>query len=109
RVPAPFAIAARAWGRARVARRPRRAGEPLMVDATVTDAVGAPQADAPALAALLVDDFFEVATASARTDGSGRVTFQLPAAAAEMGAGRRFVHVTAGPTFPLVEQIVPVP
>ncbi|HJZ87150.1 MAG TPA: M28 family metallopeptidase [Polyangia bacterium] len=107
--PDPFAIPDPALWRASVSVQPRAAGQPLMVDATVTDAVGAPQADAPALAALLVDDFFEVATASARTDGSGRVTFQLPAAAAEMGAGRRFVHVTAGPTFPLVEQIVPVP
>jgi len=37
------------------------------------------------------------------------VHFELPAGAVTMGRGNRFVHVGAGPMYPLVEKIVALP
>jgi aminopeptidase YwaD len=87
---------------------PRAAGDAVAVDAIVKDGSGAVQPNVRADAVLLYDDFFLGAAASAITDANGHVAFSLPAAAAAMGAGNRFVHVTAGPKYPLVEQIVSV-
>ena len=94
---------------ATLAPEPRSDADPLVVDVTVTDAAGAPQANAPVDAVLLVDDFFSAATAHATSDGSGHATFTFDAAAATMGAGNRYLHVTSGPTFPYVEQILALP
>jgi Zn-dependent M28 family amino/carboxypeptidase len=83
--------------------------DPLVVRALVSDAEGRPQANAPVNAVFLVDDFFPVATMDVITDGSGLATFAFSATARMLGAGNRFVHVVAGPQYPLVEQIVTVP
>ncbi len=87
---------------------PRGAADPLVVDVAVTDAMGVPEANAPVDAVLLVDDFFTAATAHATADAGGHVTLSFDAAAASMGAGNRYLHVSSGPTFPYVEQILPL-
>jgi hypothetical protein len=98
--------------------QPRAAGDPLDVDVVVSDATGAPQANASVDAVLLVDDFFAAATLHVTTDAAGHAALHFDAAAATMGTGHRFVHVAAGPTvpqvsellaFPYVEQILPTP
>jgi Zn-dependent M28 family amino/carboxypeptidase len=94
---------------AQVTVAPSAAGGPLAVTAAITDAAGAPQAGAPAHATLLYDDFFLALEADATTDAAGQVTFSFPADQAALGSGRRFVHVTAGPAYPLVEVIAAVP
>jgi len=93
---------------AAVTAEPRGDADPLVVDVAVSDAAGAPQANAPVDAVLLVDDFFTAATAHAVADASGRVTFTFDAGQATMGNGNRYVHVSSGPTFPYVEQILPL-
>jgi Zn-dependent M28 family amino/carboxypeptidase len=84
-------------------------GATFVVDAIVRDGSGAPAAGARASAAILYDDFFQAATATAITDAGGRAHFELPAGAVTMGRGNRFVHVGAGPIYPLVEKIVALP
>ena len=107
--PARFAgLDPQLW-QAKLTAQPRAAGDPLLVDVTVADASGVAQANAPVDATLLVDDFFAAGQRHATSDAAGHVTFSFPADAATMGAGARFVHVSAGPTFPLVEQILPLP
>jgi hypothetical protein len=81
-------------------------GGRISVSVTVSDASGGPRAGAPVTAALLHDDFFPAGEDSGVTDGAGQVTLDLPAAA---GQPRRYVHVTAGPSYPLVETVVGVP
>ncbi len=81
----------------------------LAVDALFLDGMGVPGAGARATATILYDDFLVGATVDAVADDNGRVTFELPAAALSMGSGNRFLHVTAGPTYPLVENIQPLP
>jgi aminopeptidase YwaD len=81
----------------------------LTVDATITDAGGKPQGRAPASATLLYDDFFPGATVNGATDDAGMVRFQFSATDSAKGRGRRFVHVTAGPQYPLVERVLAVP
>ncbi len=84
-------------------------GAMFAVDATFADGDGAPGANAVATASILVDDFTLAATVTATTDANGHVVFQLPPAALTMGSGNRFLHVTAGPTYPLVEKILALP
>jgi hypothetical protein len=88
---------------------PRAAGDPLAVSVLVSDAQGRPQANAPTSAVLLYDDFFPALTLDALSDANGQVTFMFPADSVAMGSGNRYVHVASGPTYPLVEQILPVP
>jgi Zn-dependent M28 family amino/carboxypeptidase len=95
--------------KATVAPRSRAAGADLVVDATFTDATGHPQAGAPATASLLHDDFFLASVQTATTDASGKVTFTFPAADANAGQAPRFLHVTSGPMWPLVEEVVSLP
>jgi Iap family predicted aminopeptidase len=85
-----------------------KSGDPLVVRAAITDAQGRPQANAPANGVLLVDDFFPAASQDVMTDSTGVATFSFSAAAQAMGSGNRYVHVSAGPTYPLVEQILPL-
>jgi len=87
---------------------PRGASDPLVIDTVVSDALGVPQANAPVDAVLLVDDFFAAATAHTMSDATGHATFTFTADEAGMGSGNRFVHVSSGPTFPYVEQILPL-
>jgi len=84
-------------------------GATFTVTAAVKDGAGAPQPGAKATAAILYDDFSLASTQTATADASGTVTFQFPAAATTMGTGSRFVHVSAGPTYPLTEQIMALP
>lgn len=84
-------------------------GATLVVEAVVRDGRGNLAPDAVASVAILYDDFFQAATVTANTDASGRVRFELPAEVATMGTGRRFVHFGAGPKYPLVERIAPLP
>lgn len=84
-------------------------GAMLAIDATITDGSGAPQPDIHATASVMVDDFTQVATLHGTTDASGKVHFETDGAVAQMGSGNRFVHVTAGPEYPLVEKIVALP
>ncbi len=94
---------------ATVVPRARAAGAPLQVDVTITDSVGAPQMMALVQGALLYDDFFQAGETAKLTDATGKVTLEFPAAQADMGAGRRFVHITSGPSWPLVEGIAKLP
>ena len=95
------------WNAA-VTLQPRTAGMPLVATALITDSSGAPQAAAPFGMALLHDDFFLSSEIEGTTDSAGVATFTFPAVDADLGAGSRWLHVTSGPKWPLVEQIVPV-
>ena len=79
------------------------------VDVIVRDANGAPQPNAKVRATALRDDFFLSGEANGTSDASGHVQLQLPASALTDGAGNRFIHVTAGPVYPLVEKIIALP
>jgi hypothetical protein len=87
----------------------RTAGAPLTVDVTITDAQSRPQSNALVDASVMVDDFMPQVTLHGTSDASGHVSFSLPAAAVDAGAGNRFLHVTAGPSYPYVEQILALP
>jgi Zn-dependent M28 family amino/carboxypeptidase len=84
-------------------------GGMLAVDATFTDANGAPQANAIATAAVMYDDFQLATRVTAMTDANGHAQLLVPNDATTMGQGNRFLHVTGGPTYPLVEKIISLP
>jgi hypothetical protein len=86
-----------------------RAGDPTVVRAAISDAQGRPQANVSADAVLLYDDFFPAVTQTVMTDSTGTATFSFSAMQTSMGSGNRFVHVSAGPEYPLVEQVVQLP
>jgi hypothetical protein len=75
----------------------------------VKDGMGVPQANAKATAAVLYDDFSLAGTQLATTDATGTARFTFPSGITTMGSGSRFLHVSAGPTYPLVEQIIALP
>ena len=81
-----------------------RAGE-LGVEVRVRDAAGRACAGAAVEAVLFEDDFFAVAEARGATDELGALTLCLPDAARAGDRGRRFVHVSAGARWPLVERV----
>lgn len=83
-------------------------GATIDISVTVRDGMGALRANALVEAATLYDDFMLAHEAKAMTDASGQATLQLPASVMTMGSGNRFVHVTAGPVYPLVEKIQPL-
>jgi aminopeptidase YwaD len=89
--------------------QPRSAGQPLTVAVALTDSSAHPQASAQVDATLMVDDFMPQATMHGVSDASGNLSFTFPAAAVEAGMGNRFLHVTAGPTYPFVEEILALP
>ena len=64
--------------------------------------------DATVEAVLFADDFFAQATARGLTNEDGVVELRLPGGAALDGEGRRFLHVSAGPRWPLVELVRPL-
>ena len=80
----------------------------LDVDALVTDAKGVPQANATVKLWLDVDDFTRVYRAQAASDADGHARFLIPAAALAQGRGDRWVHVTAGVSYPLAETALPI-
>jgi Zn-dependent M28 family amino/carboxypeptidase len=75
----------------------------LVVDVEVRDAGGRPRAGAAVELVLFEDDFFEVASARAQSDESGAARLRLAGAA--RGGERRFLHVSAGVGWPLVEVV----
>jgi Zn-dependent M28 family amino/carboxypeptidase len=81
-------------------------GAMLDVTVTVRDGAGVPRANAKVEAVAMHDDFFLSAETSGTTDANGSVTLHLPASVVTAGSGNRFVHVTAGPTYPLVEKLI---
>jgi len=84
----------------------RMGGGRLIVDVAIASGAGSPRAGAAVEAVLFHDHFFESASGHARTDGAGRATLEL-ACDAEL-RGPRFVHVTAGERWPLVEAVLPI-
>lgn len=84
-------------------------GASLTIDVTVRDGSGGSPAGAIVSASAMHDDFMLSAEVEGVTDASGHAVLTLPASVLTDGAGKRFVHVTAGPTYPLVEQIVALP
>jgi aminopeptidase YwaD len=84
-------------------------GAMLTVDVVARDGMGATRSGAIVEVAAMYDDFMLAAETSGMTDGNGMVTLHLPASVATQGTGNRFVHVTAGPVYPLVEKIVALP
>jgi Zn-dependent M28 family amino/carboxypeptidase len=85
------------------------AGASFTVDVTVRDGMGALREGAIVVASAMHDDFTLTAEVGGTTDANGHVVLTLPATVATAGAGNRFVHVTAGPVYPLAEQIVALP
>jgi hypothetical protein len=85
-----------------------REGADLVVAVQVRDAAGSPQSAAAVEAVLFEDDFFALATVRALSDGDGRATVRLAGAAAAKADGRRFLHVSAGARWPLVEFVQPL-
>ena len=84
-------------------------GASFVVEATIKDGMGELRGNVMATASVLYDDFLHAATVTAMTDASGKVRFELPLDVTTRGSGDRFVHVTAGPQYPLVEKIVALP
>ncbi|HUS28714.1 MAG TPA: M28 family peptidase [Kofleriaceae bacterium] len=75
------------------------------VDVTVKTGSGAPGANAKVEAAVMHDDFMLDGEVNATTDASGHVTLTIPAST----GAKRFLHVTAGPVYPLAETIIALP
>jgi hypothetical protein len=80
----------------------------LDVDILVTDAGGTPQSAALVKLWLDVDDFTRAYRTQVTTDDSGQVRVSIPAAALAQGSGDRWVHITAGETYPLAETAFPL-
>jgi Zn-dependent M28 family amino/carboxypeptidase len=81
-------------------------GDELIVDVRVFDASGEPQRAAVVEAVLLYDHFFEAATRAGRSDFDGGVRLVFAPAEWQERAAPRFLHVTAGIRYPLVETVV---
>jgi hypothetical protein len=84
----------------------RPSADELVVEVEVRNAGGEPQRGAQVEAVLLYDHFFEAATRSVRSDGEGRARLVFSAAEWLERPAPRFVHVTAGVRYPLVETVV---
>ncbi|HEY4769989.1 MAG TPA: M28 family peptidase, partial [Myxococcales bacterium] len=80
----------------------------LLLEARARRASGAPAAGAEILVWLDVDDFTRAFRANLRADDSGAARVTIPSDALERGGGGRYVHVTAGESWPLVERILPL-
>jgi len=78
---------------------------PISASVMVKDASGVPQANAIVKVAYLTDDFTLAERAMGTTDATGAATVTLTTA--DRSAPNSFVHVTAGPNYPLVEKILP--
>jgi len=79
---------------------------PITAHVVVKDASGAPQANAIVKVAYLTDDFTLADRAEGTTDANGAATIALTSS--DRSQPNSFVHVTAGPVYPLVEKIVPI-
>jgi hypothetical protein len=85
-----------------------RRDDDVIVAVQVRDGAGQPQAHATVDVVLFEDDFFEQAAARALTDGDGTATLRLRGCGAAPPDQRRFLHVSAGPRWPLVELVQPL-
>jgi hypothetical protein len=91
-----------------IARRASK-NDDLHVSGRVLDAAGAPRAGVPVQVEMHVSDFFQAYTNFAlTTDDRGRVAFDVPASAVNMAPDGRWIHLTSGDRFPLVETIASV-
>jgi hypothetical protein len=88
--------------------RPFVDGRDLVIEARVRDGAGRPRA-AELAATLFHDDFFERATVAARADAAGAAELRFAGEAASGDGAPRFVHVTAGERYPLVESVIVAP
>jgi Zn-dependent M28 family amino/carboxypeptidase len=104
--PADLAMADPALWTAQVSTSP---GAMFSVDVTVRDGSGATREGAIVVVTAMHDDFMLGSEVKGVTDASGHVVLQLPGEVATQGAGKRFIHVTAGPVYPLAEQIIALP
>ncbi len=84
-------------------------GAMLGVDATFHDGNGTMRGGVTATASVLYDDFMYGTTIVTMTDDAGHAHFDIPGEVATRGSGNRFLHVTAGPMYPLVETIIALP
>jgi hypothetical protein len=75
------------------------------VDVTVTTGAGAPGANAKIEASVMHDDFLLDGEVTATADANGHATLTIPASSGT----NRFLHVTAGPIYPLAETIIALP
>ncbi len=80
----------------------------VQVAVQLRDSAGQLQSHATVEAVLFEDDFFAIASARGLTDGDGGVTLRLPGGAPATPDSRRFLHVSAGPRWPLVEMVRPL-
>ena len=81
----------------------------LKVDLLAIDANGTPQPNASVRASLVVDDFTRAHLEETQCDETGKTQLTIPAAALSQGNSGRWLHLMAGKTYPLVEQIVALP
>jgi hypothetical protein len=84
-------------------------GSMFTVTAKVKNGDGMPAAGATAIATVLYNDFTAAVTQNQTTDATGTATFVLPGDVITLGSGSRFLHVSAGPVYPLAETIVALP
>lgn len=84
-------------------------GAMFMVDVTARDGAGAPGAGAKVSASILYDDFMLAGTLEATADANGIARFMFPPASLQLGTGNRYLHIGAGPVYPLVEQVITLP
>ena len=104
--PAAFAVAdPQVW----TAELATSGSDPITLTATVHDGKGVMQGGVSARVSVLVDDFTLAGTYTATSDASGKLNVQIPKGVATMGAGKRYLHLAAGPTYPLVEKIIALP
>ena len=85
--------------------------EDLVVEVEVTGLTGQPASGVPLTVELLVRDFFPAwsdATGRIVTDAAGRAQFTVPAAALSLAPDGRFLDVTGGKDYPVVEVSAPV-
>jgi hypothetical protein len=84
-------------------------GAGLDVTVVARDVDGVAQPGAAVQISVHVDDFTRVFEQAATADASGTATVRVPADALAAGQGGRWMHVTAGRTFPLAERVQPLP
>lgn len=81
----------------------------LRLEMRATRGDGTPAAGARIEAWIDVDDFTRVFRASLRADETGAASLLLPCEALRRGGPGRYLHVTAGESWPLVERVLPLP
>ncbi len=87
----------------------RQANGDVAVTVVARDANGAPQAGAQVSAWIDVDDFTRTYRQIVTADGGGSATITIPSDKVARGQGSRWIHATAGVTFPLSEVMIPIP